>query len=105
MSIRLRVTAEELRTAASGIQSAAASVRSSFSAADEAVMSCSSFWEGEAAEKHRNDYMKARERAFEAVKDLEEHPGRLLRMAGVYTEAEQEAGNLASELSNDVIGN
>jgi len=103
MSIRLRVTPAEIRTAADTIRSAAASLRKSIAEADEAVLSCSSFWEGEASEKHRTMYADLKEKINEAAARVEEYPAKLLSMAGVYTEAEESAGELAGSLQSDVV--
>ncbi len=103
MSIRLRVDPAEIRNAAAEIKSAAASLKRSIAEADEAVMSCTSFWEGEASEKHRTMYAELKEKISEAAAHVEEYPARLLSMAGIYTGAEESAGELAGSLQSDVV--
>lgn len=103
MSILLKVTPSELTGAAGEIENAVDTLRASFEEADRIVTSCAGFWEGEASEKHRELYEELKKGMDEALLHIKEHPQKLLRMSGVYTEAEDGSAELAGALGNSVL--
>ena len=103
MNIILKVTPSELTGAAGEIESAADILRTSFEEADRIVTSCAGFWEGEASEKHNAMYEELKKGMDEALLHIKEHPQKLLRMSGVYTEAEDGSAGIAGALSSSAL--
>ena len=103
MSIRLRVTPAELTAAASEMKASAEGILRDMAEADDAASSCAGFWEGEAFEKHRNDYEMRKEQMEKAAKALSALPDHLLAMAGIYTSAEESAESLAGVLNTEIL--
>ena len=103
MSITLKVTPSELTAAAAEIENAVDSLRAGFEEADRIVTSCAAFWEGEASEKHKEMYRELKEGMDEALLHIREHPQKLLRMSGVYTDAEDGSAGIAGALGSSVL--
>ena len=99
MSINLKVTPAEVISVSGEIESLISSLRQNLDEADRAVRSCPHFWEGEASRRHQSDYAAFKERADEAMGRIKEQPNKLLRMAGIYTDAEQANEETASVLT------
>ena len=89
MSINLKVTPAEVISVSGEIESLINALRQNLDEADRAVRSCMGFWEGDASRRHQEDYAAFKERAEDAMNRIKEQPGKLLRMAGIYTDAEQ----------------
>lgn len=103
MSIILKVTPSELSAAAGEIESAVDALRTCFDEADRLVTSCAAFWEGEASERHKGMYEELKEGMNEALLHIKAHPQKLLRMSGVYTEAEDGSVGIAGGLGSSVL--
>ena len=103
-SIYLRVTPEQLKTKASAISGEVSAIRKQWTQLQRTVQNSKSYWQGDASDAHQK-YLKEVSGDVELmIKRLEEHPTDLLKMAGVYTEAESTAKQLSNSLPNDVLG-
>ena len=103
MSITLKVTPAEIVSVSGEIESLISALRGDLDEADRAVQSCTLFWEGDASLKHQADYAAFKEQAGEAMNRIKEHPEKLLRMAGIYTEAEEGAAETAGALETEIL--
>lgn len=101
--IRLKVSPEELKRRAAQIESQIASIEKKWNSIYEIAGASRYYWEGEAADYGRKLLEETRQDAQTAIKRLKEHPGNLLKMAGVYIEAEAKAAELINSLPDNAI--
>lgn len=101
--IRLKVSPDELRRGAGRIEQQIANAQKSWQRLYETAASSRHYWEGDAADYGRRLLEETKQEAEAAFSRLREHPSRLLEMAGIYIEAEQEAAELANSLPDDAI--
>ncbi|MDE7312624.1 MAG: hypothetical protein K2N87_13555 [Eubacterium sp.] len=101
--IRLKVSPEELRRGAEQIDRQIANVQRSWQRLCEAAGACRHYWEGDAADYGGRLLEETKQEVQEAFCRLKEQPARLLQMAGIYIEAEEQAAQLANALPDNAI--
>lgn len=99
----LTVNPDMLRTKAAIVQGKIKEMRVSFEALENTIRKTQNYWIGEAGDAHRDFFYNHREEIEEIFKRLTEDVADLNQMAGVYTEADNEAKEMAEELPADVI--
>ena len=95
-NMTIRVSTEELAAAADEVQGSLNDLRNRFSSIEASVNRSSSYWQGEAAEKHRRVYREMKE-------NLDEHVTDLKAMTQIYSESETQIQELSRDLPADVI--
>ena len=103
MDIRLRVSTEVLIEKADGIQSSTEKIRSMWEQLAEIVRSSTAYWEGSSSERHQAYLDLVKEDVDHILRRMKEHPSDLLKMAGIYEEAETSVTEMVSPLKSDVI--
>ena len=103
MGIILKVTPEVLKQMASDIETQINDIKTQFDIITEEINRTKAFWEGEASNHHQKQYHSLKDEISESVTRLKENPTKLLKMAGLYTETEQDATAMAETLSANVI--
>lgn len=78
-------------------------MKESFDTMTSMVNSSTNYWQGEAGDTHRANYIAAEKKAQEIFKRLQEHVNDLRTMAAGYDEAEKAAVNQIETLSSDLI--
>lgn len=101
--IQLKVSPEELKRGAAQIESQIASIEKNWNSICEVAGASRYYWEGEAADYGRKLLEETKQDAQIALKRLKEHPDNLLKMAGVYIEAETMAAELINSLPDNAI--
>lgn len=99
----LKVSTAELKQKSNEITGQINKIESCWKQIDEIISKSKSYWVGEASDDHQKYRKEVSEDARKVIKRLREHPEDLLKMAGVYEEAEQKAVALAQALPDDVI--
>ena len=94
----LKVTPEELISAAGELAGHIGRMTNCFDTLKRTMQNTGSYWTGEAATAHRELYTQQIPQTEEFIRRLNEHVKDLNTMAGVYQEAEQTATNKAEEL-------
>lgn len=99
----LKVTPEEMQTAAGELSGYIGRMTECFDALKRTMQSSSAYWTGDAANAHRELYSQQIPKTEEFIRRLNEHVKDLNTMAGVYQEAEQTATNKAEELPMSML--
>lgn len=98
-----RVKPEELEKASGEFTSIINSIEKQFDRIEDLSKKTRGYWRGEAGEKDRDGYASYRDDIKFVVKRLEEHPVDLLKMAGIYKQAEQTVTQSSKKLKVDQI--
>ena len=98
-----RVTPEELEKKASEFTTTIQSISRRFNQIEEIAGKTRSYWQGDAGEKDRSGYSSYKDDIEFIVKRMQEHPTDLLKMAGIYKQAERTAQEKNSRLKTDQI--
>lgn len=101
--VTFKVTPEQLGAQAEVLQSLIASLRTSFQSTDNCVQRSKFYWQGEAAEAHREQYDAATSEVEELLSTLESYVTRLNTIAGNYSQTESDLAGALSSLPEDVI--
>ncbi len=101
--IQLKVSADALRNKASEIEGQIANARRSWNNLYEIVSASRYYWEGDAADCSRRLLEETKQEITEAFGRLSGHPSNLLKMAGIYHDAEMKAAELVRSLPDDAI--
>ncbi len=99
----LRVTPEQLESAASEFSSKATTVGNLTTQMTELVTGLSSAWEGEAATAYTTKFTQLEDDIQKMIRMVQEHSEDLTEMAQVYREAETANTEEAEALAGDVI--
>ncbi len=101
--IQLKVSPDVMKAKAQEITGQISSISKSWQEMCNIINKSKGYWEGDAGDYHRKAFDENKSDVEELLKRLKEHPGDLLTMAGIYTQAEAEAQALASSLPEDII--
>lgn len=101
--IRIKASPQALQDGASEVEKIARELQSRFQSVEEAVSRSEGYWQGDAAEAHRNVYREMKEDAEEILARFQEQAVDLRGIAANYLEAEQDVKNRAADLPSDVI--
>lgn len=99
----LKVTPEEMQAAASELSGYISNMNNCFQRMKTTMDQTASYWVGQAGNAHRQMYLSQVAQTEEIIARYTEHVRDLNAMAGVYTEAEQTAQNLADELPMSIL--
>ena len=103
MSIQLKVKPAELESKAQQISVSVKNIKKQFQVLEGVVKGSRNYWEGSAEKAHQRYYKDISEDADDIIKRLGEHPVDLLKMAGIYKEADAGALEKGSTLPDNVI--
>ena len=99
----LKVSPEEMHSAASELSGYVSAMDQSFRAMRNVMNSSASYWVGVAGDAHRQLYQQQIAKTEEIIARYSEHITDLNAMAGVYTEAEGSAQARAEEMPNSIL--
>ena len=99
----LRVTPETLEKKAGDISTEIDTIKTAFDKIDEEVRGSKQYWEGDASDAHIKYYNSIKDDLHKTITKLKDNPKKLLTMAGIYKEGENENAAAAQILSADVI--
>lgn len=103
MECRLKVSTDTLREKADEISDSIAVISREWQDLSDTVTQSTSYWEGDTSDKHQKYLNSVRDDVDMIIRRLSEHPTDLLKMAGIYEGAEDEASDLAKALPANVI--
>lgn len=110
--IRIRVTPQVLKEKAGEVERNIAAVSDGFDKMNQVMKKTAWYWLGAAGDTHRKKYEEQNNKVVEEIVALKDFPQMLLRMAGVYEEAEREnveqsaglhMGIMDGELPGDIL--
>ena len=101
--INLKVTPEQLQQKARDVSEAVSKMKNDFSKLNTAINSTHSYWIGQAGDLHRKLYNDKAAEVNEILQLLGRYPTDLLKMAGVYTQTENQNKAVAASLNSNVI--
>lgn len=101
--INLKVTPEQLQQKARDVSEAVSRMKNDFARMNTAVNSTHSYWIGQAGDLHRKLYNDKINDINEILKLLGKYPEDLLKMAGIYTQTENQNKAVAASLNSNVI--
>ena len=98
-----RVTPEELQKKAGEFTNIINRIQRQFDSIEDISTRTRGYWRGEAGDKDREGYASYKDDISYILKRLREHPTDLLKMAGLYKEAEDKAKTISAALKTDQI--
>lgn len=101
--IQLKVSPDILKSKAQEITAQANNISKSWQEMCNVISHSKSYWEGDASDYHRKAFDENKDDVDQILRRLREHPKDLMQMAGIYTQAESEAEQIASSLPDDII--
>lgn len=101
--INLKVTPGQLQEKARDVSEAVSKMKGDFNKLNTAINSTHNFWTGQAGELHRKLYNDRVNEINGILKLFGEYPTDLLKMAGIYTEAENVNKSAAASLNSNII--
>lgn len=97
-SLRVQVTTEQLKGQAGEVKTIVGEMEKKFEALKNSVNGMSSYWTGEAGEKHRKEYLNYISTIEEILARYTEHVKDLETMVGIYTQADAKAKKIGEAL-------
>lgn len=101
--INLKVTPAQLQQKAREVSEAVSKMKTDFNSLNTAINSTHHYWIGQAGDLHRRLYNDKVGDVNEVLQMLGRYPVDLLKMAGIYTQTEEQNKAVAASLSSDVI--
>lgn len=101
--IQLKVEVSELKSKADEIKGYLADITKNWEQICGTVANSESYWEGEAGDQYRKYLSDNKDEAEKLLKELGGYTPKLMDMAGIYEDAEQEAKEIINQLEGDVI--
>ncbi len=101
-SIHVKVDPRKLLEESRAVESTVSAIKKDFDYV-RSIVNGTSYWQGDAEKKHKKIFSDNEEDIREILKRLGEHPVDLRKMAGVYSDAEQENEQRANRLPDGVI--
>lgn len=102
-NVEIKVKDEALLSAAGTLKDRIREMRASYDKVMEIVQKTGGYWIGAAGDEHRNVFLEQRDDIDQIVKRLSEHPDDLLRIAGIYEEAESRTAEVPGGLNSVLI--
>lgn len=103
MPIHLKVSTDTLQRKAEEIQEQIVQVEIDLDEYRRIIEIKKNYWKGEASKIHQNYFKSFQEDLPAIIKRLKEHPIDLMKMAGIYQEAETQAMEISMALPEDII--
>lgn len=103
MEITLKVSPDQLKNAAEEIQNQITAFETKLKQMVQVIQGSKGYWTGDASAAHQKAFESLKEDVELVIRRLREHPDDLLKMAGLYEEAEKQAVEKSQALSGDVI--
>jgi WXG100 family type VII secretion target len=101
--IELKVSPDTLKSKAQEIQGQIDRFESYWNQLNQIVVNSKGYWIGDASNSHQKQLKDYQDSVKRITKRLKEHPEDLLKMAEIYTEAEENATKIANKLPDDII--
>lgn len=101
--IMLNTTSDELISKASEISREINAFEYDWKKIEDIILNSKGYWAGDAGDVQRKQLKDLSSDMSEIIRHLKEHPKNILKMAGLYQEAEQEVKKIAIELPADAI--
>lgn len=98
-SLALGVTPELLKTKANEVQNEVDGMESDFQSLFDAIDQTRDFWIGDAGNLYRRNYTDKQKDINRVMERMQSYPTRILQMAGIYEEAEEQ-----NEMISAVLG-
>ena len=103
MDITLKVTPEKLEQQASVVERQARDLENEFNRMQDEVARTTGYWVGIAGDKARKEFDAQKDDMATILKRFREHPTDLLKMAGIYKEAENTNEESNKSLNTDIV--
>lgn len=103
MNMQLKVSTEVLRSEADQMTDHIDVIRTQWDNIRTIGNNTTGYWEGHTENKHLKLIKKTEDDMDELLRRLTEHPADILKMAGIYEEAEESSVEVANILPADVI--
>lgn len=101
--INLKVDADRLVGKARNVSDAVDRMRKDFDRLDRAIDETKKYWKGTAGDSHRKLYSDQKKTIQDILRDMEKYPDDILKMAGLYREAETKNTQKAEGLKSGMI--
>ena len=101
-SLALGVTPELLKAKSSEVSADIDGMKAALETIRSEMEGTRDYWKGDAGEQHRRKFEDHLEEINQLVQRLYTYPERILRMAGIYEEAESFNAALAESLATDI---
>ena len=101
--INLKVRPGQLQERARDVSAAVAKMKGDFNKLNAAINGTHNYWVGQAGDLHRKLYNDKVNEMNEVLKMLGDYPTDLLKMAGIYTDAENVNKSAAASLNSNII--
>lgn len=100
---RLTVSPGELKRGAAQIESQIADAQKNWRSLCAAAETAKHYWEGDAADCRRRMFEETKQEMESVLWRLKNHPSNLLKMAGIYSDAEEKSLQMTASLPDDAI--
>lgn len=101
--INLKVTPDQLQQKARDVSDAVSKMKNDFNKLNTAINSTHHYWIGQAGDLHRKLYNDRVNEVNGILQLLGRYPTDLLKMAGIYTQTENENKAVAASLNSNII--
>lgn len=100
---RLTVSPDELKRGAAQIESQIADAQKHWRSLCATAETAKHYWEGDAADCRRRMFEETKQEMESVFARLKNHPANLLKMAGIYSDAEEKSVQMTASLPEDAI--
>ncbi len=102
-AVKLKVSTEVLLSRSEDIERHLSALLEDINELNASIESTASYWIGDGGEKRRNAYERKKIELEQCLLRAKEYPEDLLKMAGIYTKAEQTVTETSQSLANNII--
>lgn len=99
----IKVTPEELKNQSNQVSEDIKAIEKHWRSISNLVNGTKTYWEGDASNTHIRIYKDVEDDVNKIIARMKENPVKLLTMAGIYDEAEQNAVSMSAELPTDIF--
>ncbi|MBR3600442.1 MAG: WXG100 family type VII secretion target [Lachnospiraceae bacterium] len=99
----IKVSNETLINAANTIAAELKAISQSYSIIKNTVVSSQSYWQGLASQEHQSKLEEIETGYTSVMGELSKEPGNLMRIAGVYQQAEESVESMSKALPTEVL--
>lgn len=103
MGSEIKMSPEELMAKADAASSSIGKMRDRLSELGGMVRRTSCYWIGDAGDRHRRTYAEQEKTQEEMMKRLSRHPNNMLKIAGIFQDAEKKSVESAAGLPVDIF--
>lgn len=102
-AIHLKVDTNQMKAKANQVSNEVKQIETQWRNLQNVVKASKGYWQGDASNEHQKYLKEVSDDVEKIIRRMKEHPVDLMKMAGIYVAAENDAKSLSGKLPDNVI--